>query len=761
MKLLLAWAALAVVANTTAQGPLPPASKTIAGQVVDTANATPLRRARVVITSGTTTLATVFTDDNGRFRIETTLPAPLTVRVTKATFAASQRVVSSAGDADLRVTLARSAAISGHVVDQRGLPVSAAYISARLLSTSGDPSGPPAGTPFYTQSDGFGEYRLRGLPPGRYEVAAAWIPREKRPALSNVVDEWLLQSDGVEIIKARSPLTLAPGDDTTDIEFRFAAVPPSCPPEPPAPTIEGRGTLSGRVSGPSGERLCAIVRIVAPEDARAQVLTDDEGRYSIPNLPAGSFIVEADPARTAFATLLHGQRAASDVEVPVTLRAGEDRDGTDIILPYKGIVSGRVLDEHGEPMEGASVQAIRISTVDGRAVGAVAGRSGSTDDLGRYHIAGLETGEYLVMAMTDGEISAPAAERTRGYAQGFFPATPNVSAAQRVSLDVNVHARDTDILIAPTSLATVSGVVVDTQGAPVSAAVTMTLSARSGAPTLRTWTARSNRDGRFALHNVPPGDYAVQAVAAGAAPQLFGFQYATVIDEQGPDLRVITAPPATVHGRVTVEGVADASDSGIVVRIYAVDPDQSPETSRSPRSFTPSSSQLQAGEFNTGYVSGPSRFVVETAGCERCYLKSAAVNGVDATDRPFDFGVKGGAFRDVEIVVSPAGATVEGRIGDARRPVVGSVAVVVFPTDRDLWFARSRHVKVGQSNTDGTFRVSGLPPGDYLVAAVSARDALGRARLVEQDALESLSGLASRVTLGAGQRRLLDLRRLR
>ena len=761
MKLLLAWiAVLAVVANTTAQVQ-PPAPSVIAGQVVEATTSAPLRRARILVTSGATTLNAVLTDDSGRFRIETTLPPPLTVRVSKASFTTTQQVVPSAGDANLRVTLSLSAAISGRVIDQRGAPVSAAFISARPLSTAADSSASPAAAPFSTQSDGLGEYRLGGLPAGRYEVTGVWIPREKRPTVSNEVDEVLLQTAGVEILKARSPLTLAPGDDTADIEFRFGAVPPSCPPEPPEPMIEGTGTLSGRVSGPSGEPLCAIVRIVAPEEARVQVLTDDQGRYSIPNLRAGTFIVEADPARTTYATLLHGQRTTADPEVPVTLRAREDRDGTDIVLPRKGIVSGRVLDEHGEPMQAASVQAIRLSTVDGRSVGTVAGRSGSTDDRGWYRISGLEPGEYLVSASASGEISAPATGRARGYAQGYFPATPDIGAAHRVSLDVNMHVRDTDIVVSPTTLATVSGVVLDSQGTPVSTSVTMTHSARSGVPILRSWTARSDRDGRFAIQRVPPGHYAVKAVAAGSGPQPFGFQYVTVVDEQGPDVRVIVAPQATVHGRVRVEGIPDTDRMGIVARIYPADPDQSPETSSTTRAFTPSSAQLQAGEFHVGYVNGPSRFVIETRGCERCYLKSAAVNGVDATDRPFDFGSKGGAFDDVEIVVSPAGATVEGRISDVRGPVAGSVAVVVFPMERDLWHARSRHVRVGQSAPDGSFQVTGLPPGDYMVAAVRARDARSLATFVEQDALENLSEVASRVRLAEGQRQFLELRRLR
>ncbi len=92
---------------------------------------------------------------------------------------------------------------------------------------------------------------------------------------------------------------------------------------------------------------------------------------------------------------------------------------------------------------------------------------------------------------------------------------------------------------------------------------------------------------------------------------------------------------------------------------------------------------------------------------------------MDAADRPFDFGLTGGAYRDVEIVVSDAGAAIEARATDARNAAVTAFSLVVFPTSRDLWFPDSRHLKTRRSGPDGTARVTGLPPGDYYVAAVN------------------------------------------
>jgi hypothetical protein len=58
--------------------------------------------------------------------------------------------------------------------------------------------------------------------------------------------------------------------------------------------------------------------------------------------------------------------------------------------------------------------------------------------------------------------------------------------------------------------------------------------------------------------------------------------------------------------------------------------------------------------------------------------------------------------------------------------------------------------------------VTGLPPGEYLIAAAAApTDAKSRARLTERDVLEDLSTVATRVMLAEGQRQVMDVKRIR
>ena len=69
-----------------------------------------------------------------------------------------------------------------------------------------------------------------------------------------------------------------------------------------------------------------------------------------------------------------------------------------------------------------------------------------------------------------------------------------------------------------------------------------------------------------------------------------------------------------------------------------------------------------------------------------------------------------------------------GRVTDDRAAPVADYGVHVFSTFRDRWFTGSRWVKTARPTQDGSFRVDGLPPGDYWVAAVERIEGTARRR---------------------------------
>jgi hypothetical protein len=85
--------------------------------------------------------------------------------------------------------------------------------------------------------------------------------------------------------------------------------------------------------------------------------------------------------------------------------------------------------------------------------------------------------------------------------------------------------------------------------------------------------------------------------------------------------------------------------------------------------------------------------------------------------------------------------------------------VVAFPTSRDQRFAYSRRVKFARAGADGSFRISGLPPGTYFVAAVDHSEGTTEGgEWQNPDLLLRLESGAERITLLEGQTENVSLR---
>ena len=113
-------------------------------------------------------------------------------------------------------------------------------------------------------------------------------------------------------------------------------------------------------------------------------------------------------------------------------------------------------------------------------------------------------------------------------------------------------------------------------------------------------------------------------------------------------------------------------------------------------------------------------------------------------------------------MVSAGAARVSGLVTDDRASPVRDSIVVVFPTDHSKWTIRSRWAKTGRSAQDGTFRLTGVVPGDYWIVAVDRMDGTDVAGdLQNPDVLDALAAHAQRISLGEGQSQSLTLRLVR
>ena len=541
----------------------------------------------------------------------------------------------------------------------------------------------------------------------------------------------------------------------------------------PANSVEGFTDDRGeyRISGLMAGRYEVLPEAMSPalRQIVAQVSTGDR-RVVMP--PPLNLQALNTPAAPPSALDLHVGDDAGPVdfqvessllpEVPPTVVVSHDNGGVQLRRVdtaqerFTAVITGTVVDQAGEPLQGIQIVPLRLRRENGRMVVSEPPPGGrrSTDDRGRYRLYGLSSGTYLVVASTMATASGLDRERGHGFAKAYYPGTAGLESAQTVRVDDGRETGGVDISYMPTRSARVSGTAFDRYGEPLIGQVRLISSQRSGAVAIDPLVERVESDGTFVFPTVPAGDYVLQAVGTNPGHRdEFGFDYVTIGDLDPDPVKITTGVGATLRGRFVVEGGRSMAMRFMNLHATPTDFDRAPAEGRGPDGLA----IFDEGKFALNGLRGAMRL---TAGelPSGWYLKSISIGGFDLTDQPFDFGSGEQTFSDAEVVVSPSAATVSGSVEDGSRTRPSTSVVVAFSRSRDTWFAGSRYVKQGRAEANGSFTISGLAPGDYWVAAV---DRLEPGDWQTPDTLDGLVQGATRVTVEEGQISTISLRLLR
>ncbi len=122
--------------------------------------------------------------------------------------------------------------------------------------------------------------------------------------------------------------------------------------------------------------------------------TGADGRYSIPALAAADYIVTITPPyQSTLAPEYYDNASTASTATLVPVETDTTFEAADTVLEPGGTISGRVTDRDGAPLQRAFVTARTLTGP--RGTDGFFG-FGSTDEDGRYIIAGLAAGDYQV-----------------------------------------------------------------------------------------------------------------------------------------------------------------------------------------------------------------------------------------------------------------------------------------------------------------------------------------------------------------------------
>lgn len=306
-----------------------------------------------------------------------------------------------------------------------------------------------------------------------------------------------------------------------------------------------------------------------------RVITDPKGRFLFPDLPPRTdYYIRA--SRVGYAPSRFGSPGprlpsdrVSDLEimttddtVKISLAADQWISDLPIRIWRLGNITGRIIDERGEPVVGAAVRAFSSVLVAGH--DRLAGTDvAATDDRGEYRLGNLMPGKYFVSVLSVqqtvldstpegsqrraiGELvfvggsnpgvptvdvdgthriaisnfatpPPPSSTAARAYAAQFYPGTQSLSGARAIDITYGSSRRGVDFQLQPVPAVKVSGRLVAEEDGAADASSLMLRLMPAGSEKLgggsEAATTIVERDGSFTFLNVPSGEYTLLAQA--------------------------------------------------------------------------------------------------------------------------------------------------------------------------------------------------------------------------------------------------------
>ncbi len=492
--------------------------------------------------------------------------------------------------------------------------------------------------------------------------------------------------------------------------------------QPALCTISGQVVTAAESAPLKSSRIVLIQQDTTSHSSHSSVFaatTDSDGRFEIKKIAPGRYSVFASHA--GYLTQQYQARGVS-VGALLTLTPGQQVNKAFFRLVRAAVVTGRIVDESGEPVAKLAVIALRKLSAEEKEdwgpqdskmqlIGSSATR---TDDRGEYRIFGLKPGEYYVKAgeadaspffgLDQDDSTSWTVRNNLGnqYAAIFYPGVVQLDQAQSLQLGPGEEV-EADFTMRNVKTVEVAGRVIAADGKPATGYVNLEVpETRSGVDELSTSTGTK---GEFSIRGVPPGSYVLSAQQHDEN----GFHMAQQKLEVGNDnldsVVIAFSKGSTIPGRIVPASVSANGSRHFQILLEPA--------SESDNSSFAVAKVKQDGSFQITDVSD-GNYALRISGIEQgWYMKSARLGAQDVLQKGLALE-QGFSGETLEIVLSSASALLEGTVTQQDQPVAG--AQIRARPEPETVYNRARSASA-ITDQNGHFTFDPLAPGKYQVTA--------------------------------------------
>lgn len=248
----------------------------------------------------------------------------------------------------------------------------------------------------------------------------------------------------------------------------------------------------------------------------------------------------------------------------IRVRAGVPVSGLRYALAPQAVISGRVLDEEGEPAQGVQVVAFRRTLAQGGKAGLMSAGSGAqTDDRGYFRLVNLPAGKYLpCVRFTQARTALPDGAGRSIYVPLCYPNALTPEQGAWISVAAGQEVANIDFRLRRAAARRVSGRVLREDGTPArNVMIHLVHRDRAELPWFFTQTQDGSTPGSFLLEGVPAGSYDLVAREVDSSrpeKQPVATMHLEVGDEDVKGIELRFQPPFSIRGQVRLEGAGDS-----------------------------------------------------------------------------------------------------------------------------------------------------------------------------------------------------------